>query len=190
MRALALALVALAACGPDFRMASRQLAAQAPPPREPIPERRAVWFDQERTRPRREWHVLILADNTTVAHGSDVQHFADGKLEHERAYRHGEPIGTWKSWWPNGHPRMEATYGTTEATPMRWWHENGQLSSEGSARNGLKEGEWTFWSATGVVAAKGRYVAGQREGEWSFFDDAGALTELAHYRADAKVERR
>jgi hypothetical protein len=169
----ALAAASLAACAPDFRPAARQLALSLPEHREPLPERRTVYFDAEHTRVRREWHVLILADNSTVLHGSDVQYFADGKLEHEREYARGEASGRWRSWWPNGTQRMEATYGAGEPQPMRWWHENGQLSSEGLARNGIKEGPWTFWHASGVKSAEGVYAGGRRDATWHYWNENG-----------------
>jgi hypothetical protein len=170
----ALALVAVA-CAPDFRPAARHLGRTLPetPEREPVHERRRIFFDAEHTRVRREWNVLILADSSTVADGRDAQYYPDGKLEYEREYARGEPVGLWRSWWPNGAPRMEATYGTQEPQPMRWWHENGQLSSEGFARNGIKEGPWAFWHANGVKSAEGVYAGGRRDATWRYWDEAG-----------------
>lgn len=173
LAALALLLAWLAACAPDFRPAARQLGRSLPDDREPVRERRAVYFDAEHTRVRREWHVLILADGSTVLDGRDVQYYPDGKLEHEREYARGEATGRWRSWWPNGAQRMETTYGSSEPQPMRWWHSNGQLSSEGFARNGVKEGPWTFWHASGVKSAEGVYTGGDRDASWHYWNEAG-----------------
>ena len=186
-RAALLLLSLLASCAPDFREPARVLGRDVPPPREPIFERRTAWYDAECTRPRREWHVLILYDNSVLLHGRDAQYFADGKLEYEREYDHGELTGHWRSFWPGGTPRMEAEYGTDEPRLMRWWHENGQLSSEGPALNGIKTGEWKFWHASGALAAQGEYESGDREGEWSFWNADGSLKERGEFHDGARV---
>lgn len=177
------------ACAPDFKDASRMLARGAPPAREPLDERRTSYFDHERQRVRRQWHVSIRNDNSTVLHGTDVQYFPDGKLEYERAYELDRPTGRWRWFWPNGGPRMEAEFGTSEPRPMRWWHENGQLSSEGLARDGLKEGEWTFWHDNGAVQSTGHFRGSLREGPWSFFAADGSLLERAEFRGDVRIQR-
>ena len=185
-RAVVLAL-ALAACAPDFRDASRVLARDMPAAREPLAERRRSFYDSGGTQLRREWHVLIGADNSTVAHGRDEGFYRDGKPEYAREFDHGEPTGRWRTWWSNGNPRMEAVYGTREPQPMRWWHDDGALSSEGPAVDGLKEGEWSFFHRNGVKAAQGRYAGGAREGTWSFWNEDGTLAEQGQYRRDARV---
>jgi hypothetical protein len=189
-RAHAIAALALlcASCAPDFKDSSRVLARGAPSQREPIAERRTTYFDAEHSRIRRQWHVLIQPDNSVVLHGKDVQYFADGSLEHERQHEHGEAVGLWRSYWPGGTPRMEATYGAKEPQPMRWWHQNGQLSSEGPARNGLKEGAWTFWHENGERASTGKYARGRREGEWSFWNADGTLRETQIFRKNVRVD--
>jgi len=187
-RALALA-VLLASCAPEFTTSSRRLAQGAPPPREPVAERRASYFDAAATRIRREWHVLVVAGGATVLHGKDVQYFGDGHLEHEREYDHGDPAGNWRAWWPNGNPRMEASFGSSEPLPMRWWHENGRLSCEGLARNGSKEGAWTFFHESGAKSAEGAYAAGKREGRWSSWSEAGSPIESIEYRDDLRIGR-
>jgi hypothetical protein len=188
--ALAAALLFLAtpACAPDFRAASRRLAADMPEAREPLLERRTSYYDAEHARTRREWHVLILAGDASVLHGLDTGYFPDGSLEYEREHDHGEPTGRWRAWWPGGQLRMEASFGDAEARPMRWWHENGRLSSEGLALEGLKEGRWTFFHENGAKSAEGGFAAGRREGEWCAWDAAGQLLERARYRAGVLIE--
>ena len=99
------------------------------------------------------------------------------------------PCGAWRAFWVNGRPKMEAEYGASEPRPMRWWHENGQLSSEGLASNGLKEGEWTFWHDNGAKLSTGRYVGGRREGTWLFWTATGAPLEALEFRGDVRVRK-
>jgi hypothetical protein len=185
--AIALLLVALTACAPSFREASRALGQDLPPLGEPVLDRRRSYFDNDTTRPHREFHVLIYPDGRHVPHGRDTSWYADGKLEWEREFEDGEPTGVWRSWYENGSPRSEATFGSADLAPMRWWHANGQLSSEGLAVNGAKDGAWTHWHANGVTSAEGRYLLGKREGPWTLWKEDGAIAERVEYRADQKV---
>lgn len=179
--------IALAACGPDFRPASRVLAGPPPQTHEPVIDRRRTYFGGDTDRPRREWHVLILPHGAEELHGKDSSWYSDGHLEYEHEFEHGEPSGLWRSWYPNGKPKSEATFGKAQSGPMRWWYENGQLSSEGPALNGVKDGVWTTWHPNGTKASQGPYVSGRREGAWIFWNDDGSHKESGEYRDDAKV---
>jgi len=187
LAAALLACIALAACGPDFRPAARILADKPPESREPVVDRRRTYFGGDTARPRREWHVLILPGGAEELHGKDSGWFADGHLEYEHEFDHDQPTGLWRSWYANGKPHSEATFGKSEPAPMRWWFENGQLSSEGTALNGVKDGAWTTWHPNGAKASQGSYVAGRREGAWSFWKEDGTHEGSGDYRNDAKV---
>lgn len=182
--------LALASCAPDFVPASKMLAdtpAEKRREREPVLERRRSFFDNDETRLRREWHVLIEPGNRSIAQGKDTSWYADGKLEYERDFDHGEPTGVWRAWHKNGNPRSEATFGTSERAPMRWWHENGQLSAEGAARNGHKDGPWTTWYPDGTKSSEGAYLDGLREGKWTFWNEDGSLKERGEFRGGERV---
>lgn len=183
-----LALLALPACAPDFRAASRQLG-QGLESQEPFVQRRASYFDSEATRLRREWSYEVLANGVQRPHGRDVQNYSDGTREYEREFLHGEPTGRWRSWWPDGKPRMEAEYGTKEPRPMRWWHATGELEAEGLALNGVKTGPWRHQRADGTLEAEGEYVAGQRAGNWTLYDERGQLGERVEFRRGVRVRR-
>jgi hypothetical protein len=189
MRALAFVpLLALGACAPDFRPASRHLGAGLEP-RESFVQRRTSYFDAANTRVRREWSYEVLPNGAQRPHGRDVQNYSDGTREYEREFAHGEPTGRWRSWWPDGKPRMEAEYGTKDAQPMRWWHATGELEAEGLALHGVKSGPWRHFRADGTLEAEGEYAAGQRSGPWNLYDERGELAERVEYRRGVRVKR-
>jgi hypothetical protein len=179
--------MALAGCGPDFRPAARLLADPPPESREPVIDRRRTYFGGDKDRPRREWHVLIRPGGAEELQGKDSSWYSDGRLEYEHEFDHDQPTGVWRSWYQSGQQRSEATFGRPEPTVMRWWYENGQLSSEGPALNGVKDGVWTTWHSNGAKSSQGPYVSGRREGAWSFWNEDGSLKESGEYRDDAKV---
>lgn len=189
MRALAFVpLLALAACAPDFRAPSRQLGAGLEV-RETFVQRRSSYFDAGNTLLRREWSYEVLSNGSQRPHGRDVQNFSDGTREYEREFVHGEPTGRWRSWWPDGKPRMEAEYGTKEPQPMHWWHATGELEAEGLALNGVKTGPWRHLRADGTLEAEGEYVGGQRSGDWKLYDERGELAERVEFRRGVRVRR-
>jgi hypothetical protein len=183
-----LALIALlASCAPNFVEPSRVLARELPENREPLLERRHTFFANDLQRPHRDWSELLYADGRIIPHGRDLQWYANGKPEWEREFDHGEATGHWLSWWENGNPRSDATFGGAELKPQRWWYENGQLSSEGLALSGAKDGAWTEWYQSGVKSAAGSYRLGKKEGPWTFWNEDGSPKESVVYRDDLRV---
>jgi antitoxin component YwqK of YwqJK toxin-antitoxin module len=77
--------------------------------------------------------------------------------------------------------------GTTEKSSLAPYSENGQLSSEGPALNGIKIGEWKFWHTNGALAAQGEYESGDLEGEWSFWNPDGSLKERGEFHDGARI---
>lgn len=189
MRALVpISLLALSSCASDFDQSARLLG-KGMEARAPQLERRTSYYDRERTRLQREWGFLQLPGGREVPHGRDTSFYANGAKEHEREYREGEPVGTWRSWWPNGNPRSEVPNGTSEPVLTRWWHENGALEWSGLARGGVREGAWEQFYANSALAARGNYVGGQQQGEWSFFDESGKLVESVSFRSGVRVRK-
>ena len=181
------ALGLLASCAPNFREAARVLGNELPERTEPVLDRRRSYFANDLTRPHRDWFVLLYPDGRVLEHGRDTSWYASGQLEWEREYDHGEATGHWRAWYEDGTPRSEQTFGSAELTPVRWWYPNGQLSSEGPALSGVRDGEWTQWHSNGNKSARGNYRLGKREGPWTFWNEDGSLKETVEYRDDLRV---
>ena len=176
-----------AACQPNFKEAARRLAADPYPDREPIPDRRRTYFDREATRLRSDLTVLILRDGSTVKHGRELVLFKDGQKQLERHWDLDRPTGEWRTWYANGQLRSFSVLGTEDARPMQWWHENGQLSTEGMARDGIREGLWTSWHPNGVKASEGRFRQSLRHGPWTTWHPDGSLHERGEYRDGLRI---
>jgi len=54
-------------------------------------------------------------------------------------------------------------------------YENGQLMSEGTYQNDLKEGLWKYWDENGQLISEGTYQKGAREGLWKYWHKNGQL---------------
>ena len=64
---------------------------------------------------------------------------------------------------------------------VKWWHENGQKQSEGTYKNGKKDGKWTGWHENGQKELEGRFKAGERHGARTIWDKDGNVTFSATY---------
>ena len=156
--------------------------------RPPLFERRRSYYDDAASEPRREWHVLRREGGKTVPHGRDVEWYPGGIVRSERCFDRGEPTGKWTTAWPDGSPRSECSFtDPPRPSPMRWWHENGVLSTEGMALNGVRQGTWTSFHANGAKSMQGDYVGGLRQGTWSFWNADGELAERGEFHAGVRV---
>lgn len=75
--------------------------------------------------------------------------------------------GPYRAWHPNGVLGAEEHYVRGKATgPALYRWGSGEKQAQGSYRNGIPEGWWSFWDKTGTIAGRVRYrngavVAGQ-----------------------------
>jgi antitoxin component YwqK of YwqJK toxin-antitoxin module len=70
---------------------------------------------------------------------------------------------------------------------MRWWHQDGALSSWGMALQGLRVGAWRGRHPGGAPAFEGAFAGGQREGLWTFWHPDGSLAERGEYQGGARA---
>jgi len=74
-------------------------------------------------------------------------------------------------YFQNGNLKSEFTYvnDVKEGIGKEWW-ENGKLSSEGFYKNGKSNGLMKWYSEKGHLAARGQMIDGKRNGEWKICD--------------------
>ncbi len=133
------------------------------------------------------WSVLLYPDGHAVREGRAEEFYPDGRTAALRHYRAGEPVGEWKTWYPDGTLRSSYEFVPGRSTPMRFFHPSGELSAEGPATMGLRDGHWTFWYPGGGVRQEGAYRSGLRTGLWTLRWPGGALRSRGYYRADRRV---
>jgi len=93
--------------------------------------------------------------------GGWVSRVADGRKKWKKMYKDGQLAGKW-------------TYKYTE-------HENGQIKSEVSYKNGIRDGAWIVWHENGQKKEEGLIRDGIESGEWTFWDEDGNITEIKKY---------
>lgn len=70
--------------------------------------------------------------------------------------------------------------------PVRYYYENGQVSSEGSLRNGQPDGYWKSYYRDGTLKAEGNRKDFQLDSLWIFYNRDGLKTVSIEYKAGQK----
>ena len=86
---------------------------------------------------------------------------SDGRKKWKKVYKDGREIGEW-------------IYKYTK-------YESGQIKSEVSYRNGIRDGAWIVWHENGQKKEEGLIRDGSETGEWTFWDEDGNITEIKKY---------
>ncbi len=155
---------------------------EGPPLEQPVQERQRSFYRNDPTLLARETGVLIREDRKTVKHGREVEWYEDGQVRAEREFRHGEPVGTWRSYYADGAPRSLVDFGAGGAPgEMIWWFEDGQVSSQGPMRGNVREGDWVEYHPGGRKKAEGRYYGNRRTGTWTYWHADGSLAERGNF---------
>lgn len=67
------------------------------------------------------------------------------------------------------------------------YHENGQISSEGSYVHSHEEGIWRSYHENGQLAAEGLYTHGREEALWRFWSSSGQEESPVMYRSGEEI---
>ena len=79
--------------------------------------------------------------------------------------------------------------GQTEIDPNGYnifYHPNGEISSEGTMRNGKPDGYWKTYSDSGILVSEGNRKDFELDSTWKFYDEEGNLKMLINYREGKK----
>jgi len=71
--------------------------------------------------------------------------------------------------------------------PAKYWHENGNLKSEGTYVNSLSTDLWKFYHRkSGHISSKGNFDSNKKQGLWEIYDSKGRLQEILNYNNDIR----
>jgi len=76
--------------------------------------------------------------------------------------------------------------GTVLNGPVKYYYENGKLSSEGLMKEGKPDGYWTNYYKNGKVKIEGNRKNFLLEGTWKFYDEKGRLSKSINYSEGKK----
>lgn len=99
-------------------------------------------------------------------------------------YRHdlSKGSGMWTSKYSSGKPRFEAAVSCHELNgTSKWYHANGNISTEQKWENDLREGSFKTFHENGKVYIEGSYKRSEPEGTWKWYYDNGQLQTEGRY---------
>lgn len=94
---------------------------------------------------------------------------------------------TWavKDYFKSHKIQMTGTYKSKDMKVKHghfvYYHENGNVSSEGNYLNDKAEGPWTIWHENGKIKSKGKYTEDKLEGAWEYWFDNGGKKSAGTY---------
>jgi len=69
----------------------------------------------------------------------------------------------------------------------KYWHENGNMKSEGNYQNNESEGIWKYYHRkSGEISSKGKFVSNLKEGDWIIYDHKGRIESEVTYVKDVR----
>ncbi|MFT5200094.1 MAG: antitoxin component YwqK of YwqJK toxin-antitoxin module [Planctomycetota bacterium] len=131
----------------------------------------------------------VDAGGHEIRHGVEAVYWPDGQIKAHREFVQGTPYGHWRTYWKDGVLRSSHEIETGQATPMAYFHPNGEKAAQGMAVAGKRTGPWTYWFSTGVFSEQGKYLEGKRHGLWRFYWKDGTLKEEALYKAGLRIAK-
>jgi uncharacterized protein len=69
---------------------------------------------------------------------------------------------------------------------VKYYHENGKVSSEGTLRNGRPDGYWKSYHMNGVIKSEGNRIDEELDSIWKFYTDEGELFVSITYKEGIK----
>ncbi len=115
-------------------------------------------------------------------HGPWKKNFKDGGVRYEGTFEHGEEVGTFTFYYPDGAKAAVKEYGVGPGDCYAtMYHVTGKLFAQGSYVDTFKIGQWNYWDARGNFVSQEHYVDGVQDGkQYSFYTDS-AVAEITHY---------
>jgi len=68
----------------------------------------------------------------------------------------------------------------------KFYYENGQISSEGTIKNGLPEGYWISYYPNGIIKSEGNRKKNLLDSTWIFYNSYGDIQSKINYKNDKK----
>jgi antitoxin component YwqK of YwqJK toxin-antitoxin module len=86
-----------------------------------------------------------------VKNGFSQAYYGNGQLYYQVKYSNGKPIGVYKQYKEDGslHLMQEIVDAEEGFLYYEYYHENGQLASQGNVYRGFKTNEWYYYDADG-----------------------------------------
>ena len=123
--------------------------------------------------------------------GQWTGYYEDGNKRFSGRYADGRETGKWETYHPvTGTVSSAGTF--KEGLRDGEWvysYPDGSVKEKGQFENGLETGIWTSYYANGQKQGEGSFVSGKREGKWTWYRENGAEWRTAEYKEGREVKK-
>jgi antitoxin component YwqK of YwqJK toxin-antitoxin module len=93
--------------------------------------------------------------------------------------------------YPDGSAKKVCVYKGTESNKVlvreATYYQGGKKQMEGSYKNGLRDGKWTFWYENGNKWSEGYFRKGKSDGKRTTYYENGKVRYEAYYEDDRRT---
>ena len=108
-----------------------------------------------------------------------------------RKFFKSDEIYVANDYYKNGNIQMIGTYsnkkGTLREGFFKYFHENGNIKSEGNYLKNQQTGNWKIYSDDGKLDSEGEYIKGKKNGIWIWYTENGNICSKEVYKKDERT---
>lgn len=119
-------------------------------------------------------------------HGKWTKPYRNGQKAYVGQFNHGEPVGTFKRYHPNGNLKAIMNYREDDKVYTELYNLKGKKQAEGIYTGRKKDSTWLIYDENGNLVSKERYETGKREGKSVKFYSSGDTSQIMRWKDGKK----
>jgi antitoxin component YwqK of YwqJK toxin-antitoxin module len=125
-------------------------------------------------------------DQQGQKHGEWIKEYPNGQVQYRGQFEHGEPVGTFHRFFPNGEKMAVMNYRSGDKVYAELFNKSGEKRAEGLYEEKQKDSTWLFYNSRGQVIMRQHYVKGKQEGQSVKFFPNGDTSHVTTWQAGEK----
>ena len=119
-------------------------------------------------------------------HGEWKKEYPNGQTIYSGQFNHGEPVGTFKRYYPDGTLKAKMEYSTPNKVYTQLYNKDGKKQAEGIYLNRNKDSTWVIYDEQGNIVSKENYNDGTRDGKSVKYYPGGEPAEIINWNSGKK----
>lgn len=117
-------------------------------------------------------------DQNGQKHGKWIKKYPDGNILYTGKFKHGQPVGIFKRYHPNGELKAIMEYKSNTKVYAELYNKEGVKQAEGIYLNQKKDSVWCLYDENGTLVSKDSYDKGQRDGKSYKYYPSGQVSQM------------
>ncbi len=142
------------------------------------------------------WPALVAGQSTDTLnqtdrqgerHGLWIKKYSNGQVQYRGHFNHGEPVGTFKRFYPNGNRKAVMQHDRSRGVYAQLFDRKGKKRAEGLYVDRKKDSTWRFYSRNGQLVLSESYRQGQRHGASIKYYPNGDTAQVTNWQKGRKA---